>query len=210
MEVKIVVPLSAQMIDGYYNQLDQQEMYKVKEICMGQTSTSVSLENAEGCFNSIHFKFYIGSREVDIYKSGLFNPYITFSKNPAVAYVGGSFMTQEQLSDLHTFVKSYGDESQVDMCLEELAELNSACSDLQKVLLKYRRKARGWHSKDVEIKKAEEDIIDELADVSIMVEQMKIIYGRDAVEERIAFKINRQMDRLRNGGAGNADNAGER
>ena len=41
-----------------------------------------------------------------------------------------------------------------------------------------------------------------------MVGQMKIIYGYEAVEERIGFKINRQMDRLRKRGAENADSTG--
>lgn len=85
MKVEINVPLKAQVIDGHYEQLGD-EIHQVENISMGQSSTSVSLENIKGIFNSIHFKFYIGNREVDIYKSGLFNPYVTFSSNPAVFY----------------------------------------------------------------------------------------------------------------------------
>ncbi len=101
-------------------------------------------------------------------------------------------MTQEQLRNLNTIVTTYGDDPQADMCIEE-------CAELQKALLKYRRKKKGYSSDD-EVKKAKENIIDELADVCVMVEQMKIVYGYEAVEERIGFKIDRQMDRLRNRG----------
>lgn len=113
-------------------------------------------------------------------------------------------MTQEQLEKLNTIVTTYGDNPQVDMCLEELAELNKACSDLQKVLLKYRRKTNGY-TKDEDVKEAKRAVIEELADVSIMVEQMKIIYGYEAVEQWIEFKINRQMDRLQNRGNEDAE-----
>lgn len=85
MKVEINVPLKAKMTDGHYEQLGD-EQYPVEEIIMGQSSTSITLENVKGAFNSVHFAFYIGSREVNIYRSGLFNPYITFSGNPAVFY----------------------------------------------------------------------------------------------------------------------------
>lgn len=107
-------------------------------------------------------------------------------------------MTKEQLENLNTIVTTYGDAPQVDMCIEE-------CAELQKALLKYRRETHKGFPDTEKVKKAKEAIIDELADVSVMVEQIKIIYGYEAVEERIGFKINRQMDRLRNRGNGNAE-----
>ena len=85
MKVEINVPLKAKMIDGHYEQLGDKQ-YPVEEIMMGQSNTSILLENVKGVFNSVHFAFYIGSREVNIYKSALFNPYITFSGSPAVFY----------------------------------------------------------------------------------------------------------------------------
>lgn len=49
---------------------------------------------------------------------------------------------------------------------------------------------------DKELKDA---IIDEIADVEIMLNQLKIIYScTKAVDERIEFKINRQIERLKN------------
>lgn len=80
-------------------------------------------------------------------------------------------------------IDTYGTQPQVDMALEETAEL-------QKALLKHRRKP----SKETRI-----DIIDEIADVQIMLEQLKIIYSCSKdVEERVDFKINRQIERIMN------------
>jgi len=42
----------------------------------------------------------------------------------------------------------------------------------------------------------DEDIIDELADVHIMVKQMALIHGYGAFEERVAFKKHRLKERL--------------
>lgn len=107
-------------------------------------------------------------------------------------------MTQEQLRNLDNIVTIYGDKNQVDMCIEE-------CAELQKALLKYRRETNKGFPDVEKVKEAKEAIIDELADVTVMVEQMKIIYGYEAVEERIRFKIDRQMQRLRNRGDKDAE-----
>lgn len=107
-------------------------------------------------------------------------------------------MTQEQLRNLDIIVTIYGDNQQVDMCIEE-------CAELQKALLKYRRETRKAFPETENVRAAKAAIIDELADVSVMVEQMKIIYGYEEVEERIGFKIDRQMERLRNRGNESAE-----
>ncbi len=103
-------------------------------------------------------------------------------------------MTYEQLRNLNTIVETYGVDPQVDMCLEK-------CAELQKALLKYRRGGFHKHAfgsdRAAEEEKARRTIIDELADVSVMVEQMKIIYGYVETEDRIDFMISRQMERLR-------------
>jgi len=44
-----------------------------------------------------------------------------------------------------------------------------------------------------------EDVRDEIADVLIMTEQMRIAFGASAVDERIAFKIDRQRKRMEGG-----------
>lgn len=91
----------------------------------------------------------------------------------------------------------YGAPAQVDMCIEEMSELTKA-------LLKYRRKsalAKGENvnstSEIINLNKAREDIIDELADVKIMCRQMELLFQvEDVVERRMDFKINRQISRL--------------
>lgn len=93
-------------------------------------------------------------------------------------------MTQEQLRNLNTIVEKYGADKQEDMVIEE-------CSELIKAILKFRRS----NTKNEDLREA---VIDEIADVSIMVAQLQIIFNSVAeVEDRIDFKINRQMERIR-------------
>lgn len=102
-------------------------------------------------------------------------------------------MTQEQLRNLSTIIGVYGYEPQVDMAVEE-------CSELIKALMKFRRNGKQCNcSDDVErIKECREAVIDEIADVSIMVAQLQIIFGcMGEVEECIDFKINRQLQRIK-------------
>lgn len=79
-------------------------------------------------------------------------------------------------------INTYGTKNQEDIAIEELSEL-------QKAILKHRRKRS---------KKRRKAIIDEIADVSIMLEQLKIIYScAKEVEERIDYKIDRQIKRIK-------------
>lgn len=79
-------------------------------------------------------------------------------------------------------INTYGTRPQQDMAIEELSEL-------QKAILKHRRFPN---------KETERDIIDEIADVSIMLEQLKIIYScHKEVEERVDYKIDRQIKRIK-------------
>ena len=43
------------------------------------------------------------------------------------------------------------------------------------------------------------DVVEEIADVCVMMEQLKIFYGHQAIEERIDYKIDRQIERIRKG-----------
>lgn len=63
-------------------------------------------------------------------------------------------------------IREYGSISQIDICVEEMSELTKA-------LLKHRR-AKGDVVKE---KKAEGNIKEEMADVSIMLEQMELLFG---------------------------------
>lgn len=60
----------------------------------------------------------------------------------------------------------WGMDSQINMAIEEMAELISA-------LQHYRRKESWGHHSTME------DIVDEIADVEIMIEQLKYMFGID-------------------------------
>ena len=93
-------------------------------------------------------------------------------------------MTQEQMRNLNTIVETYGNDAQEDMAIEE-------CSELIKAILKFRRR----DEKTAEMRDA---VIDEIADVQIMLTQLGIVFNCVAeVEDRIDFKINRQMGRIK-------------
>lgn len=78
-------------------------------------------------------------------------------------------------------INCHGTKSQEDVAIEEMAEL-------QKAILKHRRYPS---------EKTRADIIDEIADVEIMLEQLKIIYFcKKEVESRIDYKIERQIKRI--------------
>ncbi len=72
-------------------------------------------------------------------------------------------MTQEQMRNLNTIVETYGNDAQEDMAIEE-------CSELVKAILKFRRS----DEKTAEMREA---VIDEIADVQIMLTQLGIIFN---------------------------------
>lgn len=99
------------------------------------------------------------------------------------AFVKG-FDNVDWMRNLNTIVETYGNDAQEDMAIEE-------CSELVKAILKFRRS----DEKTAEMRDA---VIDEIADVQIMLTQLGIIFNCVAeVEERIDFKINRQMGRIK-------------
>lgn len=77
-------------------------------------------------------------------------------------------------------LNTWGGESQENMAIEE-------CSEFIKAVCKLRRDSGSEPFKN---------LIDEIADVTIMMRQMAITVGEDAVNERIEFKVNRLRDRL--------------
>jgi len=84
-------------------------------------------------------------------------------------------------------INAWGKDAQVDMLIEECAELIVA-------LEKTRRKLR----------KQPDDVLifnvqDELADVFCMVNQGAYIFGVDGVQEQIDFKLNRAKKRIEEG-----------
>ena len=86
-------------------------------------------------------------------------------------------ITQEQ-EIYKKAIQTWGSESQTDMAIEEVGELLSAIG-------KFKRDR---------VDKSE--LIDEIADVTIMMRQMALLHGFDEVEARIEFKLERLKNRL--------------
>lgn len=80
----------------------------------------------------------------------------------------------------------WGYEAQVDMCVEESSELIQA-------LCKYKRAELNT----LEESKAIRNVAEEIADVEIMLEQMKLLFGvYEQVEMEKDFKLSRLRERL--------------
>ena len=95
-------------------------------------------------------------------------------------------MTVEQKEICRLILQKYGEENEVDMCIEE-------CSELTKALLKFRRRKRGELLPET-VSSLLENIKEEIADVEIMLTQMKILYDcEEEVKELIDYKLNRQV-----------------
>lgn len=91
-------------------------------------------------------------------------------------------MSEAEKRKLLFIINTYGTLSQQDIAIEEMAEL-------QKAILKHRRNPS---------EEMRQDIIDEIADVQNMLEQLKIIYScHKDVEERVEYKIDRQIKRIK-------------
>lgn len=89
-------------------------------------------------------------------------------------------MTTEQLRRINKIVKHYGAKHQMEKAIEEcqelIEEIKPAIDGLGFV----------------------ENIVDEIADVEVMINQLKIIFDCfGEVEERIEYKINRQLERMK-------------
>lgn len=85
---------------------------------------------------------------------------------------------------LHKATETWGIDSQCEMIIEECIELALA---LQKI-----KRRRG--NKEEKLK----NLIDEIADVSIMIRQAQLIFDSRLIQERIDFKMNRLSERIKN------------
>ena len=96
-------------------------------------------------------------------------------------YVRGVEVTREQSLKAMHILYHYGARSQMLKCCEELSELEAA-------ILKHLNKD-GNNT---------EEVLDEMADVYVMLEQMKNVFpfGENILADRIDYKLNRQAKRI--------------
>ena len=89
---------------------------------------------------------------------------------------------------LKAAISTYGEKAQADVALEEMSELTKA-------VLKFRR-ATG-KADDEERERLRENIVEETADVMIMLAQMIMLYDRDnKIQNIVDYKVNRLYERL--------------
>jgi len=87
-------------------------------------------------------------------------------------------MNAEERTILKTAISTYGPQAQILMCIEECAELTNALAKLPRNRV------------------TDTDIITELADVSIMVDQLSTMFGEHQVIQERERKIKRLKERL--------------
>lgn len=95
-------------------------------------------------------------------------------------------MTNEQKQKCRTMFEHYGLDNQLRILQEECAELIQAAS-------KYLRAQEAGKP----IAQSKAALLEEVADVMIMVEQVKGIFTGAALDAMIESKLNRQIDRIR-------------
>ena len=95
-------------------------------------------------------------------------------------------ITDEQREVLKLAIEIYGEENQIDKCIEEMAELIKA-------LLKLRRVDPDDKK---EIEKRICDIEEETADVAIMIAQLEMIFDAGRIQSAANKKIERLAQRL--------------
>jgi len=97
--------------------------------------------------------------------------------------------TLEKIKIYEKALELYGQDAQFEMTIEESSELILAFQ-------KFKRAIADPHSTEKKLIQVSKDVIDELADVQIMLDQMKLIFGYIEIEKRITFKLNRLVKRM--------------
>lgn len=82
-------------------------------------------------------------------------------------------------------IETWGIDAQLEMVIEECLELALALQKLKRL--------RG------DMTQKEKNVIDEIADVKIMIKQAEKIFGSEPVNECVDFKMNRLNERLSEG-----------
>ena len=103
--------------------------------------------------------------------------------------------TEERRALLDRAITAYGAPAQMDMAVEEMAELTKALCKVKRV------------SCAAEAKAVLENVVEEMADVQIMLDQLRIIFGRSAAEAE-EYKLERLKKRLDTATAAEASHRG--
>lgn len=103
---------------------------------------------------------------------------------------GGKIVIMDRNEKIQKIARFYGYDAQSRQCIEE-------CSELIQAINKYWRKRDGQAFKDViERTKSKDNMLEEIADVQIMLWQMVYLLNAD-VTPIIEQKLNRQLERIK-------------
>lgn len=102
---------------------------------------------------------------------------------------------EERRALLDCAITTYGAPAQMDMAVEEMAELTKALCKVKRV------------SCAAEAKAVLENVVEEMADVQIMLDQLRIIFGRSTAEAE-EYKLERLKKRLDTATAAEASHRG--
>lgn len=101
----------------------------------------------------------------------------------------------EELKILQAVINRYGEENQLDMAIEEMSELTKAICKYKRAVKERERDICCSTAKNVIF--AKNDIMEEIADVLIMLEQLMMIFDCKQVVSAIASeKIRRLKERI--------------
>lgn len=86
----------------------------------------------------------------------------------------------------------YGFEAQSNQAIEEMAEFTIALNKYKRNLVTYQKEGKVCYRLD-------ENVVEEIADVELMIHQIKILLGIDqkGIEVVKEMKVNRQLERIR-------------
>jgi len=105
-------------------------------------------------------------------------------------------MTPEQIEILEKAISKYGTRSQLDMAVEESAELIQAINKLKRSgLVEHTITKPSWWM-DLDQIRAYNDLCSEVADVKIMLKQMELMLCSERIQISVDRKINRLERRL--------------
>lgn len=103
--------------------------------------------------------------------------------------------THEELKILQEAIDHYGEESQLDMAIEEMSELTKAICKYKRAVKERERDICHSTAKDVIFAKG--DIVEEIADVLIMLEQLMMIFDcKQVVSATASEKIRRLKEKI--------------
>ena len=103
-------------------------------------------------------------------------------------------MTEKQKEILEQAISQYGTCAQLDMAVEECAELIQAINKLKRLGLVSYHVTKPNASMDIKCVNAYNNLCSEIADVKILIHQLELILCK----ERIEISVDRKIDRLQN------------